>query len=90
MPTNHRGKQRIPLDLEPALLDHLVAASTKLGIKRTVLARIFIKYGLNHLDDAIEFGDKIAWKPRSQFPTPLQRNTDGPPPGNNPNNKGST
>jgi len=89
MPTNHRGKQRIPLDLEPALLDHLVAASTKLGIKRTVLARIFIKYGLNHLDDAIEFGDKIAWKPKD-ISIPLLEKPNAAPPGNNPNNKGST
>lgn len=87
MPTNHRGKQRIPLDLEPALLDHLVAASTKLGIKRTVLARIFIKYGLNNLDDAVEFGDKIAWKPRD-ISQPKEPNAASS--RDNPDNQGST
>lgn len=63
----HGNKQRVPVDLEKNLLASLEEAANKNGIKRTVLMRIFIKYGLNNLEPALKFGDKIFWQPEGDI-----------------------
>lgn len=70
MPIPHQKKQRIPLDLEPAVMTNLIENSKKLGVNRTKLARIFIKYGLANIDEAIDYGDKIIRKNPPKEPTP--------------------
>lgn len=64
MPIRHRGKQRIPLDLEPPVMEKLESSASQCGINRTRLARILIKYGLANLSKAIEYGDRIIWNPK--------------------------
>ena len=62
MPVRHRGKERVPVDLEPNLMEHVQLISSKYNIPRTKLIRIFIKYGMNHVEDAIKQGDSLVWK----------------------------
>lgn len=66
MPVRHRGKQRIPLDLEPPVMEKLETSAAQYGINRTRLARILIKYGLSNLEKAIEYGDRIVWHPKTK------------------------
>ena len=63
MPIKHRAKHRVPVDLEPSVLEHLEATARSLGLPRTTLLRILVKYSLYHLDDAIKCGDTIRWQP---------------------------
>lgn len=62
MPVRHRGKERVPVDLEPNLMEHVQCISERYNINRTKLIRIFIKYGMNHIDEAIKQGDSLVWK----------------------------
>lgn len=62
MPVRHRGKERVPVDLEPNLMEHVQIISTKYNVPRTKLIRIFIKYGMNHIEDAIKQGDSLVWE----------------------------
>ncbi len=62
MPVRHRGKERVPVDLEPNLMEHVQLISAKYNVPRTKLIRIFIKYGMNHIEDAIKQGDSLVWE----------------------------
>lgn len=62
MPVKHRGKERVPVDLEPNLMEHVQCISDKYNVPRTKLIRIFIKYGMNHVEDAIKLGDALVWQ----------------------------
>lgn len=63
MPVKHRAKQRVPIDLETVVLEHVESVSKTLQLPRVVLLRILVKYGLHHLDDALKCGDTIRWQP---------------------------
>jgi hypothetical protein len=70
MPVRHRGKERVPVDLEPNLMEHVQIISAKYNVPRTKLIRIFIKYGMNHIEDAIKQGDSLVWEvPNEQTTT---------------------
>jgi ribosomal protein L7Ae-like RNA K-turn-binding protein len=62
VPVRHRGKERVPVDLEPNLMEHVQLISSKYNVPRTKLIRIFIKYGMNHVEEAIKQGDSLVWK----------------------------
>jgi len=61
MPVQHRGKQRVPVDLEPNLMAHVVLISDRYNVPRTKLIRMFIKYGMNNIDAVIKQGDSLVW-----------------------------
>lgn len=61
MPVKHRGKERVPVDLEPNLMEHVQLISTRYNVPRTKLIRIFIKYGMNNIEQAIKQGDSLVW-----------------------------
>lgn len=66
MPVQHRGKQRVPVDLEPALMEHVAHIASTYNIPRTKLLRVLIKYGISNLELAIKHGDSLSWsKPPS-------------------------
>lgn len=55
----HGNQKRIPVDVEPQVFDALVEQANKLKLTRTRLARIFIKFGLENLEAALQHGDTI-------------------------------
>ena len=61
MPVQHRGKQRVPVDLEPRLMEHVALISDRYNVPRTKLIRMFIKYGMNNIDAVIKQGDSLVW-----------------------------
>jgi len=61
MPVQHRGKQRVPVDLEPKLMAHVALISDRYNVPRTKLIRMFIKYGMNNIDAVIKQGDSLVW-----------------------------
>jgi hypothetical protein len=61
MPVQHRGKQRVPVDLEPNLMAHVALISDRYNVPRTKLIRMFIKYGMNNIDAVIKQGDSLVW-----------------------------
>jgi predicted DNA-binding protein len=61
----HRRKTRIPLDLEPQLAEYLDKVAENKQITRATLLRCLIKFGINNITAAINFGDAISWKPKT-------------------------
>lgn len=61
MPTKHRSKVRVPLDMEPSLHNQIEDISSQRCIPRTKLLRILVKYATKDEDTlnlAIKHGDK--------------------------------
>lgn len=57
MATQHRNQTRLPLDVEPALVQEVERIVLSTHIPRTKLLRILVKFGLSRLEEAIKFGD---------------------------------
>lgn len=61
MVVRHRKKIRVPADLAPELVETLEQTAKEYNIPRTQLIRIFIKYGLSNVKEALKYGDRILW-----------------------------
>lgn len=61
MSVKHFNKRRVPVDLEPETMEHVVNTANRLRLTRTKLLRILVKYGLENIQAAIQHGDKIVW-----------------------------